>query len=154
MNAKYHVLLAWTFLGIGAPLYSQEPDSIPLPDSRQTVQEDTEEAVLREKAEALEFQYKRFLAGEKAGAPFALPASVRRAGCDWHLASAELSAVRGQFQEQIRHLEQAVAFAEEVVEIQLRRQQAGTDDRVTEAIIHRADVKLALIRAKTQHKNR
>lgn len=157
MNARMRWLTAALVLGVfavGVHLYSQEAKDTPKPQVPKTLKEETEESVLLEKANALEAQHTLLIEAHKAGAPFGSPTAVSLAGCNWQLALAELAAVRGQGPEQIQHLEQAVKFAEDAVEIERKLYEAGRATDVTESIVRRADAKLALIRAKKQQAGR
>ena len=151
MNAKIGWLGWGLFVGmfgIAVHLYSQDAEEEPKPQT--TLNDETEVAILGEKANALDAQLGRLVSTHKESTPLAFSADECLLACEEYLVRAELAEMQGQGQEQIGDLEQAVAFAEDAVEIQLKRQESGAVGELMKAINLRADAKLALLRAKKQ----
>ncbi len=147
----------WFGLGLLAGLvygtYNLASEQNP-PTSKPNPMAETEESVLKEKAEALESLYKKLkIEFEVTGAP--TWSNLYQAKNEWKMAQAELALARKDRQTQIRYLIEAVESAEkEVKSLALRRDTGlgsrGPEDFYTRAIVRRADTKLALIRARKQ----
>lgn len=157
MNAKWYVIgtgLAVCLISAGNLLSSPQSDSQPKAKSKQTDDQpksETEVAVLQEKVAALKRLHDFQVAAKHAGRGTMI--AIYRVDCDWKMAEAELAAVRGNHKEQIQFIEEAVKMVDGEVKSleQLFRGGETTTGDLTEAIVRRADTKLALIRAKKQN---
>ncbi len=85
---------------------------------------------------------------------------VYQSGCEFSLAQAELAQVLGKPDQQIKHLKEALKFADlhvksvqQRVDLGVADNQGFSADLLGKAIVRRADVKLALLRAIQKQKS-
>jgi outer membrane protein TolC len=136
-------------LAIVATLQAQSPD----PPELLEPEVETVESILQEKVNALQQLYDGAVLRSKVMG-IGTPVDVAHAGCDLSLAKAELASAMGKPDQQLKHLKEAVDFANQTVKLFESQLDVGflsNPDLLSRAIVRRADVKLALLRAKKLH---
>ncbi len=156
MNTKFRwvgVITAVCLFILSRHLQSQQqesPATVVLPG-------ETKETILKEKIEALDKTYQQMDSAYRAGVVSMV--DIQQTRCELALAKAELASAVGKPKQEIEHLRDALKFAELWVECGQPMRPGPTipgsppigiapSSDLTKAIIQRADIKLALLRAK------
>ena len=148
--------LGWIGVGVGVCVFGMSGTLQSQPGreaERQDLRPDeTEVTILQEKVDAFTNVYRQVKVDVEAGGK-ASHSDLNQAGCQLSLAKAELARAAGKPGQQIQSLQEALKFAEDYVKNEESRREHGlagstSPDLYLKAVVLRADVKLALLRAK------